>query len=269
MWFMVVGLVLTDAAALEAAQVQKTPGAAAVQAAAGSEPAVAATGGGGGGAGAGSPEVENPDAPKQVVVNPLPPDQGLPVAKLMEDLSSWRFWLCLLVALVCGGLGGVAYELLILQGNVERPHRAKDGKQETQFPHAVAMYLYDFGVWARVIIGGLAAVAAVWLLNPGSGLGLVAGAIVVGSAGTSVFRSLQDRLLAALALQEVAGVRATAEQQTKKVEEVLAKVKAARAIGGVQASPPAKPQGSAAPGTVDLGEVERLLVEAQAIGKTV
>ena len=215
------------------------------------------------------PLVEGGAKPEEAHAKKLPPEEALPFAKLLKDFKSPAFWFTLLVALICGGLGGVVYELLTLQGNVEKPHPANDDEASAPLPYALSRNLVDFGVWARVIIGGLAAVAAIWLLSPKTGLGLVAGAIIAGSAGTSVFRSLQDRLLATLAQKDAAEVRATADLQIEKVTQALANVKAARAAGVPGAGATVQPA-SAAPvlGTSELKDAERFLTEAQAIGET-
>jgi hypothetical protein len=194
---------------------------------------------------------------------PLPPDQPLAVEKLLQELKTASFWLTLLVALVFGGAGGVVYELLILQGAIEWPHRTSDTELQEPLPYAVAGNLLDLGVWARVIIGGLAAIAAVWILSPETALGLVAGAIVAGSAGTSVFRSLQDRLLATLAQKEAAEVRSTSKLQLQKVSEALQRLEAAQAAGAG-----GKTTAAAVPGASDVAEAERLLLEARGIGET-
>ena len=120
---------------------------------------------------------------------------------------------------MAGALGGLVYELLILQGSLERPHSLADDEVTEAFPYAKPKYLYDLGIWARIIIGALAAVAALLVFSPSSALELVAMAVVAGSAGTAVFRSLQDRLTTALAVNDAVTTRLAAAKMIRKVDE--------------------------------------------------
>jgi hypothetical protein len=191
---------------------------------------------------------------------------------IVGDLGSWEFWVALLITLVAGAVGGVVYELLILQGNLEVPHKATDDEVSEQYPYAVVKNLYDLGIWARIIIGALAAVAAMLVLAPSSAFGLLATAVVAGSAGTAVFRSLQDRLSVAMAQRDAANTRAAAQQQDAKVNEALAAFAELKGkLVETATSPPGARTltfgaGSAASLDLDdLDRVERLLSEAKGI----
>lgn len=131
------------------------------------------------------------------------------------------FWIALAVTLVSGAIGGVVYELLILEGRFEIPHKPDDNEPIDKPAHAIGKYMYDLGVIARIIIGGLAAVAAMLVLTPTSAFGLMATAVIAGSAGTSIFRSLQDRLLAAVALKDASDSKDAVNKQSFKIEEAL------------------------------------------------
>lgn len=138
------------------------------------------------------------------------------------------------------------------------------------YDYAVARYMFDLGIWARVTIGAMAAVAALLVLSPTTAFGLVATAVVAGSAGTSVFRSLQDRVAAALAEKKEADTKNDARQLAAKVDE-MAKAFEVLKTKVIQASssPPGETklnfvQGSA----LDLGDltrVETLLYEARGV----
>jgi hypothetical protein len=208
---------------------------------------------------AAEPAVEESDE-GETAAKPLPPEGEVDLDEVFGQLKSGRFWLMLLIALVFGGAGGVAYELLILQGNIERYHPAEPAEVKEPYPYAIAKNLIDLGIWARVIIGALAAVAALWLLTPATALGLIAGSIIAGSVGTSVFRSLQDRLLASLAQKDAEDVRNAAQLQTETVGRALEKLRTATG-GGVSVQALAS---LSAP--TDLQEAEQLLIEAQGIG---
>jgi hypothetical protein len=110
------------------------------------------------------------------------PTSGFDPAPVVRGLGDPAFWVALLVTLVAGAIGGIVYELLILQGNLELPHKPTEEEVVEQYPYAVVKNLYDLGIWARVIIGALAAVAALLVLAPSTTFGLLATAVVAGPA---------------------------------------------------------------------------------------
>lgn len=188
------------------------------------------------------------------------------------------FWMTLVVTLVAGAIGGIVYELLILQGNVEMPHKPTKEEATEKYPYAVVEYVYDLGIWARIIIGALAAVAALLVLSPSTTFGLLATALVAGSAGTSIFRSLQDRLLASIAQKEAADTKAIGDKLAAKVgeaEQAYADLKgklvtASTSLAGTSNLSFAPTDG--APITLDLDDlnkVERLLNEAKGIHEAI
>jgi hypothetical protein len=198
---------------------------------------------------------------------PLPTD----VQELARGVFDWSFLVVLVVAVTAGALGGLVYELLILQGSLERPHRLTEEEVTEGFPYAVPKHMFDLGIWARVIIGALAAVAALVVFSPNSALELVAMAIIAGSAGTAVFRSLQDRLTAALAQTEAANARLATARMAAKIDEAnqtLAPVR--NMITRQSISTPGATELAATPkrSLLDLAEldkVEQLLNEAKGI----
>ncbi|MCE7987564.1 MAG: hypothetical protein DYG89_40895 [Caldilinea sp. CFX5] len=184
-----------------------------------------------------------------------------------ETLANLPLWAALAVTLVGGALGGIVYELLILHGNIEMPHRLTAAEQ-MENPHAIASYMYDLGIWARVLIGAFAAVAALVVVNPESVVKLLATAIIAGSAGTSIFRSLQDRLLAALAQKETANLRAVNDKLHDKVDETIV---AFDTLKGAIRTVPLPPSTRSIPGATAVDQtlvdrVEQLLNEAKGIG---
>lgn len=119
---------------------------------------------------------------------------------------------------VSGAVGGLVYDLISLEGNIERPHRPN--KDEVKdLPFAVWSNLFDLGTTARVFIGGTAAVAVFLILSPSTTFALVATGILAGSAGISVFRALQERLLAALVQRDAENARNTAALQNDFVSQ--------------------------------------------------
>ncbi len=156
----------------------------------------------------------------------LPAGGGPNTAAIVAGLGDSNFWLTLLVTVVCGALGGLVYELIILQGNIELPHKstAAESLPASDSPLAIQLYLYDLGIWGRILIGGLAAVGVAWLLEPENLTALVSLSLIAGSAGISVFKSMQDRLTAALAVQKVVETQKQLDDTLARGEEVTAEL---------------------------------------------
>jgi len=106
------------------------------------------------------------------------------------------------LTIFCGGLGGFVFELLNLQGNIEKPHKPSEDDLAAKLAYATPKNVIDLGVWARIIIGAAAAPPAMLFLRPESAFALLAMSVVAGSAGTAIFRSLQERVQAAIAHKE-------------------------------------------------------------------
>lgn len=200
------------------------------------------------------------------------PTSGFDPAPVAASFANPAFWVALLATLVAGAVGGVVYELLILQGNLELPHKPTEEEVAEKYPYAIVKNLYDLGIWARVIIGALAAIAALFVLSPSTAFSLLATAIVAGSAGTSVFRSMQDRLSAAMAQKDAADTRAKADNLGAKVDETM---QAFASLKNRLVEASTSPAGTrtlafeAGAGVAldleDLDKVERLLSEAKGI----
>ncbi len=187
----------------------------------------------------------------------------------LETLATLPLWAALLVTLLGGAIGGVVYELLILHGNIEMPHRIT-GAEGTHNPPAIAAYMINLGIWARVIIGAIAAVASLVVVTPETLIKLLATTIIAGAAGTSIFRSLQDRLFAALAQKETADLRAINDKLHTKVDETIdAFATLKSAIRAVPLPPTARSiPGAAAVDQALVDRVEGLLNEAKGLGDT-
>ena len=186
-----------------------------------------------------------------------PEATGFDFAAVSAGLRDPNFWSTLLATMVSGGLGGLVYELMVLQGNLELPHRPSQVEHREPLPYAVVEFMVDLGFIARLIIGSLAAVAVLVVLQPATLFSLLATSIVAGSAGISIFRSMQDRMLATLAAQETQKVRELADVQAAKVEEatqLIADLKQQPELEGMRTS--------AAP---NLDALERVLMEARGV----
>lgn len=148
-------------------------------------------------------------------------DKGFTEPRPIEGALDALFWRTLIIALVAGALGGMVYELIILQGNIELPHCAKEGETSEKYPHAIVKHMYDLGIIARIFVGALAGVIILLVFSPSTILGLVAISVVAGSAGMAVFSSIQDRLFAALAQKDAADTRSKAQQGKGKLSEAI------------------------------------------------
>lgn len=193
---------------------------------------------------------------------PLEPTKALNAAGLAGGLD-WNLILVLLLTFFTGGIGGIVYELLILQGNIELPHKPDQDEITDKFPYAVPKFLYDLGIFARVIIGAAAALAALLVLTPATTTTLLATSLVAGSAGTSVFRSIQDRLLAALAQKDAADKGTQLTKISSINNQALEKLNSLKKAAG----PPAPGEKGITGIEMDkLDELEKLLSEAKGLG---
>ena len=145
---------------------------------------------------------------------------ALDVAKLLKGLLTWDFAIVLGVTLLAGAVGGVVYELIILQGNIEKHHEPTPGELEEKFPYAIYNHMYDWGIWARIYIGALAAVVGLWVFTPTTTVAWLAISVASGAAGISIFRSMQDRITAAIALKDVNEAKQAMLLQATKLEEL-------------------------------------------------
>jgi len=143
-----------------------------------------------------------------------------------KSLDNPKFYVVLLVMLIAGGIGGIIFELLNLQGNIELPHAPTEDNWAAELAYATPPNVIDLGIFARIIIGGFAAVPTMVFIEPESVLILLAMSLVAGSAGTAVFRSLQDRLLIAITHQEASEKKRKIKQKNNiaKMDKAIAAV---------------------------------------------
>lgn len=135
-----------------------------------------------------------------------------------KSLDNPKLYVVLLAMLIAGGVGGIVFELLNLQGNIERPHAPTQDELAAELAYATPENVIDLGIFARIIIGALAAVPAMAWLEPNSVLFLLAMSLVAGSTGTAVFRSFQDRLLIGIAQQEAIEKKIIIQQKNNIVK---------------------------------------------------
>lgn len=134
-----------------------------------------------------------------------------------KDVTVSELLIVLLLTMIAGGCGGFVFELLNLQGNIEKPHKPSEDDLAAKFAYASPKNVVDLGVGARIIIGVFAAPPAILFLQPESIFALIAMSLLAGSAGTAVFRALQDRLVIAVAQKE----KDEKDEQYRKLIEML------------------------------------------------
>ena len=140
-----------------------------------------------------TPDPARMSTPTPTVVRSTPVPGALDTFALADTIGQPEFRVVLLITLLFGALGGLVYELVVLQGSIEQPHRVQEGG-----------WVYDLGVWGRMLMGALASTAALYAVPPDSAYKLVAVSVVAGASASAIFKSLQSRVEAMIA-QQVAG----------------------------------------------------------------
>lgn len=140
--------------------------------------------------------------------------------QLVAEMGNWHLWVVVATSMAAGAFGGLIFELLSLQGNIEVCHKPDNEEQKIPYSYARGSHLLDLGIWARLIVGAGAALAVLLVISPTSVTQLLAITVVAGSAGTAVFRSLQDRLTAAIAQTNLLSIQEQAGQIEARLEEL-------------------------------------------------
>ncbi|MBD2056977.1 hypothetical protein H6F88_13295 [Oculatella sp. FACHB-28] len=169
-----------------------------------------------------------------------------------------EFFILLFITIGAGVLGGFVAELISLNGNIEWPHRPSDDEwalraSDTGSRDARRENIIDFGIFARLSVGGLAAPAAIVFLNPASVFALFGMSVIAGSAGTAIFIALQERIRTIIAEQQKAVAVAVAEKEIEIAQEPFRRAKliqSAQLILGILENAATK-----------LGEIEKKLRE--------
>lgn len=150
-----------------------------------------------------------PQATPTPKVTPAPAASGGPLdtRALAETMAQSDFKIVLLVTLIFGALGGLVYELLVLQGSIETPHRVAEGG-----------WVLDLGVLGRMLMGAMAAVAGLYVAPPETAYKLVAVAVVAGVSASAIFKSVQSRVETIVAQQVAAQAQESVGQIVEKAE---------------------------------------------------
>jgi hypothetical protein len=103
-----------------------------------------------------------------------------------------RFWFALGVVLLFGAFGGISYELLLLRGVIELPHRGDTSAAGQANPHLVSL-----GIVGRAIVGAAAAGSMLLVASPNNPQTAIALAITSGIGSQALIRLLRKQLVAA------------------------------------------------------------------------
>ncbi|MDE3112219.1 MAG: hypothetical protein KGK34_04665 [Chloroflexota bacterium] len=145
----------------------------------------------------------------------------------------------LVVSAVFGSVGGLGFELLqtrdVAKATVAVAAAGGGTTDAVELPHPISKTLYDLGVWGSLIIGGIAAIGALYFFPPqitiqltgadGAAktitqydlIKLVALSLIVGSAGPSFLNAMQSRVQLALSEQKVDQTKKVSEQKMQKL----------------------------------------------------
>jgi hypothetical protein len=206
--------------------------------------------------------------PETAYAQVLDPTTDLDIAALASGFGDWEFWVTILATLIAGAAGGVVYELITLQGNIEIYHKLDEDEIAALLSSSVkAKFLIDFGIWARVIIGALAALSVLFVFSPPTTIALISMAVIAGSAGSAIFGALQDRLKALLAIE-------SKEEMGERIDDIEVKINMVLEIIQKQKKTQQSPSGSKTilppgPDLKSLESIEQLLFEAKGIHEAI
>lgn len=108
---------------------------------------------------------------------------------IIAELGNREIWAVVLLAFGFGLVGSFAYELAEERTSKPSPPAASVSEAPPDPPTPKG------GFWPRVLLGGFAAVAALYPLRPEGLIGLLGLSLLTGSMGTALFKVLQERVL--------------------------------------------------------------------------
>lgn len=139
--------------------------------------------------------------------------------KLLSALINLQLWLLLLAAFALGAIGALA-------------HRASQDPPTDGQPR---------GGWSRdALVGGVAAVAILYVSSPPTGIALIGGSLVAGYAGKLILAGLEARVTATLAQREAVRNDLSARHARQDLDRLATRI----------ATLPAEPAAQAAGDTV-------------------
>src|SRR5207237_8382521 len=114
---------------------------------------------------------------------------------ITDDFLSPRFWLTIVIMLLGGAFGGMAYELLLRGGAIELPHRVREEEVGRKYTHAPADTLIALGILGRGLVGAAAAVTILVVTAPTSAHAAIALSVTSGAAAPALIRLMRRQLM--------------------------------------------------------------------------
>ena len=138
---------------------------------------------------------------------------------ITDDFMNLRFWFSLMIVLLCGAFGGIAYELLLRGGAIELPHRVR-AEEAKRYTHAPAHTLIALGIFGRAIVGAAAALTLLFVVAPTTAHSAIAMSVTAGAAAPAMIRLMRKQLMFAADLMS----RMTRESAKKESPAAVAPV---------------------------------------------
>ena len=114
---------------------------------------------------------------------------------LADDFEMPRFWMTVIVMVLAGAFGGIAYELLLRKGAIELPHRVRPGTARPAYRHAPEETLIALGTLGRALVGAAAAMTVLLVVAPSTAQAAIALGVTAGAAAPAVIRLMRRQLL--------------------------------------------------------------------------
>jgi hypothetical protein len=116
---------------------------------------------------------------------------------LADDFEMPRFWMTVIVMVLAGAFGGIAYELLLRKGAIELPHRVRPGTARPAHRHAPEETLIVLGTLGRALVGAAAALTVLMVVAPSTAQAAIALGVTAGASAPAVIRLMRKQLLVA------------------------------------------------------------------------
>ena len=137
---------------------------------------------------------------------------------LADDFEMPRFWLTVIVMVLAGAFGGIAYELLLRKGAIELPHRVRPGTARPSYRHAPEETLIALGTLGRALVGAAAAMTVLLVVAPSTAQAAIALGVTAGAAAPAVIRLMRKQLLFAADAIARLGHRASTGEAAERSE---------------------------------------------------
>jgi len=112
------------------------------------------------------------------------------------------------IAFILGVLGGIAAELITNKGNIEKPHPS-DKK-----------FLFDMGIASNIILGAIAALAYLFVLETADPYKFVGAMIGAGVGGSAILTAIKQKLISTITEEQLDNQQNLVENAANNVERV-------------------------------------------------